>query len=92
MHNNLQVNAWLTYILSYRNSLPNDKMLDLSKLKAFADNRLTHSHTMIPFDAPGKQASWTHLDNFLPFSSNLKLLSANFFSLEESKICRLVMG
>ena len=32
------------------------------------------------------------LDNFLPFSSNLKLSSANSFSLEESKICRLVMG
>ena len=31
----------------------------------------------------------THLENFLPFSSNLKLLSANTFSLEESKICRL---
>ena len=34
----------------------------------------------------------THLDNFLPFSSNLKLLSANSFSLEEFKICRLVTG
>ena len=34
----------------------------------------------------------TCLDNFLPFSSNLKLSSANSFSLEESKICRLVMG
>ena len=30
---------------------------------------------------------FTHLDNFLPFSSNLKLSSANSFSLEESKIC-----
>ena len=27
----------------------------------------------------------THLKKFLPFSSNLKLLSANSFSLEESK-------
>ena len=34
----------------------------------------------------------TRLDNFQPFSSNLKLSSANSFSLEESKICRLVMG
>ena len=33
----------------------------------------------------------TSLDNFFPFLSNLKLLSANSFSLEESKICRLVM-
>ena len=34
----------------------------------------------------------TRLDSFLPFSSNLKLLSVNSFGLEESKICRLVMG
>ena len=32
------------------------------------------------------------LDNFLPFSSNVRLSSANSFSLEESKICRLVMS
>ena len=31
----------------------------------------------------------THSVNFLPFFSNLKLSSANSFSLEESKICRL---
>ena len=29
------------------------------------------------------------LKNFLPFSPNIKLSSANSFSLEESKICRL---
>ena len=29
------------------------------------------------------------LENFLPFSSNLKLSSANSFSFEESKICCL---
>ena len=34
----------------------------------------------------------TLLDNFLPFSSNLKLSSANSFSLEESKICHLGKG
>ena len=34
----------------------------------------------------------THLDNFLPFTLSVKLSSANSFSLEESKICRLVMG
>ena len=31
----------------------------------------------------------TLLEDFLPFSSNLKLLSANSFSLGESEICRL---
>ena len=30
----------------------------------------------------------TCLENFLPFSSDLKLLCANSVSLEESKICR----
>ena len=30
--------------------------------------------------------------NLLPFSSKVKLSSANSFSLEESKICRLVIG
>ena len=36
----------------------------------------------------------TALENFTPFSSNLKLSSANSFSLEErtSKMCRLGMG
>ena len=34
----------------------------------------------------------THLEKFLPFSSSLKLSSANSFSLEESKIWCLVMG
>ena len=34
----------------------------------------------------------THFENFLPFSSNLKLLSATSFSLEESKICCLGKG
>ena len=32
------------------------------------------------------------LRTFLPFSLNMKLSSANLFSSEESKICRLVMG
>ena len=31
----------------------------------------------------------TRLENVFPFSSILKLSSANSFSLEESKICRL---
>ena len=31
----------------------------------------------------------TCFENFLPFSLNLKLSSANSFSLEESKICHL---
>ena len=34
----------------------------------------------------------TGLENFLPFSSNLKLSAANSFSLEGAKICRLGKG
>ena len=34
----------------------------------------------------------TSLENLLPFSSKLKLSSANSFSLEESKICHLGKG
>ena len=34
----------------------------------------------------------TLLENFIPFLSNLKLLSANSLSLEESKSCRLGKG
>ena len=33
-----------------------------------------------------------HLEDSLPFISNLKLLSANSFGFEESKICRLRKG
>ena len=136
------------------NSLSNNKLLGLPKLKTFADNKMyvtkilkigirrvenivgkgentgyqhfllyqkcfqkasftrlfnpfPHSHTTTLFDAQhcGKRrnCSWwaispfpkvfsTCLDNSLSFSSNLKLSSANSLSLEESKICRLVMG
>ena len=34
----------------------------------------------------------THLEDFLPFSSNSKLSSANYFSLEEYEICCLGKG
>ena len=34
------------------------------------------------------QSFSTRLDNFLAFSTNLKLSSVNSFTLEESKICR----
>ena len=35
---------------------------------------------------------FTHLENFLPFTRNLRLSSANSFSLEESKINYLQKG
>ena len=42
--------------------------------------------------SPFPTAFSTCLKNFLPFSSNFELSSANTFSLEESKICRLGKG
>ena len=42
--------------------------------------------------APFPTVFSTLLVNLLSFSSNLKLLSANYFSLEGSKICHLGKG
>ena len=66
------------------NYLPNN-ILDLSKLRAFADDKKTVTSNFFFFPT----AFFTLLENFLPFSSSLKLLSANSFRLEESKIRRL---
>ena len=40
----------------------------------------------------GKQVFFTWLKSFMPFSTKLKSSSANFFNLDESKICRLGKG
>ena len=68
---------------------------------------LTNSHTMTPFDASGKQAlgkgEIAHNKQFLLFAHCFlpdwitffhfhQISYANPFSLEQSKICRLVMG
>ena len=45
-----------------------------------------HESDTLTTEPPGRG---THLEIFLPLSSNLKLSSANSFSLEESKICCL---
>ena len=42
--------------------------------------------------APFPTVFSTLLENFLPFTFNSKLSSANSFSLEESKICCLGKG
>ena len=151
---------------SARTPLPNDKILDLSKLKAFVDDKMNVAKMMIyVFDTAenivgkGENIGYQHfllfpqsfqkafssgvlkvgivlpynpfpdqpwflcvhstsfentvgkgeiahyeqfllfpqcflpiLENFLPFSSNLKLSSANTPGLEESKICCLGKG
>ena len=42
--------------VSWINPLPDDNILDWSKLKQITEDILTRSQTMIPFDASGKQA------------------------------------
>ena len=42
--------------------------------------------------SPFPSISFTFLENFLPFSSNVKLSSAEPFSLEESKVCYFGKG
>ena len=49
---------------------------------------IAHNEQFLPFPIVFS----TCFDNFVPFSSNLQLSSANYFNLEESKICHLVMG
>ena len=51
------------------------------KNKLFAASNFSFSHSFS-----------SRFENILPMSSNLKLSSANSFSLEKSKICRLGMG
>ena len=77
----------LSYLTkSCRHALsPNEKILrHIYFFVAFCDNGDRQREPCTVFPAC--------LDNFLPFSSNFKLSSANAFSLEQSKICCLVMG
>ena len=59
-----------------------------STLKTLAKGETARKRAISPFPT----VLSTVLDNFPPFSSNLKLLSATSFSLEESKICCLGKG
>ena len=94
--------------------LPDDKILDWSKLKQIADDLLTLSRTSPSFYVSAVQSLENTVgkgeiarneqfllfpqcflpvwENFVRFSLNLELSSANSFSLEESKICRLGKG
>ena len=55
---------------------------------AVGKGEIAHNEQFLPFPTMFS----THLENFLPFSSNLKLSSVNSSSLEESQICRLGKG
>ena len=67
--------------------LPEDSVSCLTKGIAWIC--INPSHAMTPFDAPGKQAISpfltafsTHLDNCLPFLSNLKIVVCRLFQFE----------
>ena len=58
--------------------------------KHFGKRRNCSSRAISPF--PTVFSHSVDFENFLPFSSNLKLTSANSFTLEESKVCHLGKG
>ena len=85
----------------------NDKLL-VTSLKPFPNNprflrvcirsllktvwekdKITHNEQFLLFP---QRSVFAHLENLLPFSSNLKLSSEKSFSLELSKMCRLGKG
>ena len=53
--------------------------------KTVGKGETAHNEQFLPFPTVFS----TRLEDFVPFSSNLKWLSANSFSLKEFKICRL---
>ena len=59
-----------------------------SLLKTLWEKEKLHLKAISPFPPVFS----TRSENCLPFSSSVKLLSANTLSLEESKICRLGKG
>ena len=69
--------------MRYRiHSVPNDKILDWTKFEnTVGKGKIARNEQFSLFP----QCSPPFLENFLPFSSNLKLSSANSFHLEESK-------
>ena len=70
------------------NPFPNKQVFTCLQHKSF-ENTVGKEEIAI---SPIPSLFSTCLDKFLPFSSNLKMSSANYFSLEEHEICRLGKG
>ena len=64
------------------------RVCSTSLLKTLCENE----KLFVTSNSPFPTVFFTRLESFLPFSSNLKLLSATSFSLEGSKICCLGKG
>ena len=58
----------------------------MGKVFSFGEKKkdLTHSHTMTPFDAPGKQAFWKHWEKeILLVTSNFSYSRSVFYLVGE---------
>ena len=64
----------------------------MSAVQVFNKSLLERRNCLLQAISPFLTVFSTCLEIILPFSSNLKLSSANSFNLEESKICRLGKG
>ena len=64
------------------NSLPNDKILDMTKLKAFADDKLTFPKRQILDSSKLKEFA----DNNFKFDENAKEFSKRVKTLEKGEI------
>ena len=64
----------------------------MSALKVFRKHCGKRRNCSLQSISPFPTMFYTLFENFLPFSSNLKLWSANCFSLEVSKMCGLGKG
>ena len=69
------------------NLFPNKSWFLLSAVQVFWQNWEKKRNCLWWAISPFPTVFSTHSENFLSFSSNLKLSSANSFSLESSKIC-----
>ena len=80
-------------LLSFGNELTHSHTMthfDAPGKQAFRKHCVKRRNCLLQAISPFPPVFSNLLGNFLPILSNLKMSSANSFSLEESKICRLV--
>ena len=87
-----KINSWLQMAVKRLTHSHTMTHFDASGKQAFWKHCGKRRNCLLRAISPFPTVFSSCLDNFLPFSSNLKMSSANSFSLEESKICGLVMG
>ena len=81
---------WYCVVMAY--PFPKQSLVFTCLQHRSFENTVGKGETACNEHSPFPAVFSTHLESFLPFLSNLKLLSANSFSLEESKICCLGKG